>query len=310
MADFTQAAYALLARQHGVASMTDFTQVGMAPWEVADLSRRGALSLVLPGAWKIPAVPESDLQRCAAVCRAHPRLVIAGPAAGRMYGLRRLPGDRRIHAIAPPASNPTIHTWVSPFRTATYDSRDVVDRDDGIRVLRRPRLALDLARFVGDDDLLSIIEQCMLDGRHDDETMLSVAAPWISPRRGWVRRYYDALDRRISGPAAESHLEVLLGDELRARGVRGLVRQHQITAPGHGVIRFDLAIPALRWAVEVDGFPTHREVVGRRADEQRDSAARRCGWTVERVDPHGFGARLATTARHLMASLGEFRRSA
>lgn len=190
MAAFSAAARQLLARQHGVGSMDDFTAAGMAPWEVGNLVSRQQLELVLPGAWRTRLVPESDLQRCAAVCRAHPQLTIAGPAAGR------------------------------------------------------------------------------LDGGHDVDLMLSVATSWISPRRRWVRRFFDAVDRRIAGPAADSHLEVLLGNELQARGVSGLVRQHEIVAPDHGLIRFDLAVPALRWAVEFDGFSTHREVNGRQADER------------------------------------------
>lgn len=310
MVRFSKAVHEMLARQHGVGSMGDFTSVGMAPWEVGEMVQRGALELVLNGAWKSPSVPDTELQRCAAVCRAHPDVVLAGPAAGRLHGIRRLPKDLRIHVLAPPASNPTVHQWVKPFRTATFHAPDVIIRPDGIRVLGLPRLALDLARFVNDEDLLSIVEQCMLDGRHDATAMLSAAHDWISPRRGWVRRYFEAIDRRIAGPAAESHLEVLLGDELRAHGLVDLVRQHEIVAPGYGVIRFDLAVPAVRWAVEVDGFPTHREVNGRRSDEMRDAAAKRCGWVVSRVGPGGFGDLLTTTVRGLAASLDEYRRSA
>jgi len=307
MTALSPASHQLLARQHGVASLSDFAAVGTAPWQVNDLVSRGALELVLPGAWRTPSAPSTELQRCAAVCRAHPELVIAGPTAGRLHGLRRLPRDWRIHVVAPPASNPTVHPWVRPFRTATLSAGDVIDRIDGIRVLSRPRVALDVARFVNDDDLLSIVEQCMHDGRHDDATMVAVGAPWISPRRRWVRRYLEALDRRIDGVAAESHLELILGDRLRAAGMHELVRQHVIEAPGYGVIRFDLAIPSVRWAIEVDGFPTHRETVGRRSDTARDDAARRVGWSTTRVGPYDFGVRLDATVRALVASWAEHR---
>lgn len=309
MAALSPEGHRILARQHGVASLADFAAVGIAPWQVHDLVRRGGLELVLPGAWRSPSTASTELQRCAAVCRAHPEVVIAGPTAGRIHGLRRLPHDRRIHVVAPPASNPTIHPCVKPFRTATLSADDFIVRDDGIRVLDRPRTALDLARFVADDDLSSIVEQCMHDGRHDDTEMVSVAVPWISPRRRWVRRYLDALDRRIDGPAAESHLEMILGDRLRAAGLHDLVRQHVIEVPGHGIIRFDIAVPASRWAVEVDGFPTHRETNGRRADAERDAAARRVGWVTIRVGPYDFGERLGTTVRRLTASFASHRQA-
>lgn len=301
MAELVRQVHERLARQHGVASTDELLADGVTRWGIGDLVRRGALVPVLPGAYRSPSTPDTEEQRCAALCRAHPELVIAGPTAGRFWELRRLPSDLRVHVLGPPHCHPTKQPWVKVFRTPTWTGADVLDRKDGIRVLKLPRLCLDLARFVNDVDLLSIVEQGMDRGSHSVREMVEVAADWISPRRRWVQRYLEAVDRRIDGPAAESHLEVIVGDRLKQAGVRGLVRQYPTTLPGYGSVRFDLAVPSACWAVEVDGFPTHREVDGAQADARRDTAAVACGWTVRRVSPFDLGARLDDTIDRLAA---------
>ena len=128
-----------------------------------------------------------------------------------------------------------------------------------------PRTALDLARFVRPDDLLSIIEQAMHDGHLTVEEMMAVAVDFISPQRPWLTTYLDQLVRRAGGAPAESDPEVRIRAALLAAGISGLERQYPIDLPGYGRARFDLAVPSLRWAIEVDVHPAasrnrrHRE---------------------------------------------------
>ena len=182
MADLTRPATDRLAAQHGVASLTDLLDAGMTRWQIGDVVRRGGLIEVLPGAYRSSAVRETQLVRCIAVSRSRPDTAIGGPTAAALRGIRRVAHDGRIHVLARPASNPSVVGWLVPYRTPTWTDADVVERPDGLRVLRHPRLALDLARFVGDRDLLSIVEQCMHDGRWSDAAMRRVAADWIASR--------------------------------------------------------------------------------------------------------------------------------
>ncbi len=199
------------------------------------------------------------------MCAAHPELAISGPTAGRLWGLRRLPRDHRIHVLAPPASHPVTARWVMPYRTAAVHARDVVRRPDGIAITSRARTALDLARFVSPTDLLSIIEQVIRDGQLDDDELRTVAVDWMSTQRPWIRRFLELLDGRLHGGPAESHGETVLGDALAAAGLVGLVRQYRIDLPGYGPARFDLAVPSVRLAIEVDLHPTHSETDGQTA---------------------------------------------
>ncbi len=298
----TAPAIAHFERCHGIASISQLIAAGVGRHAIKTLRRDGSLEPVLQGAYRLAGVPLTELGRCAAVCAAHPGQVIAGPTAGRLWGLRRLPRDRRVHTLSPPHSQPTRTEWVVPYRTAAFHQHDVVERTDGITVTSRPRTALDLARFVNPADLLSVIEQVMHDGGHSTAEIREVAVDWLSPRRRWVRTFLEIVERRVRGGPAESHLEVVLGDELRRAGVQGMVRQFDIELPGYGPARFDLAVPVLRWAIEVDGFPTHSETAGRRADRRRDEGARRIGWHVSRVPGPGIETRLAATVDDLLST--------
>lgn len=284
MTQLTSGAHQLFARQHGVASVDQLRSSGLSRRSIERLEELGAIELVLRGTYRSSSVELDDLGRCAAVCLARPNTVIAGPTAGRLWGFRRLSRDRRVHVIAPPASNPAIANWVAPYRTSAIRSGDIIERTDGIRVTTRQRTAFDLARHLEADSLLSVIEQAMHDGRLDEQEMRAVAVDWISPQRRWVWSYLRQLDRRLSGGAAESHPEVIVATALATAGVRKLVRQYELRIPGYGPARFDLAIPRLEWAIEIDVHPSHDETLGRARDHRRDAAASVAGWTTHRLD--------------------------
>ncbi len=294
---------AYLRSHHGVASGQALRESGLSPHDVRRLVEAGNLVPVLRGVYRMPAVPYDELARCVAVCSAHPRSVISGPTAGRIWGLRRVPSDHRIHVLAPPHSHPTVEPWVVPYRTQAFHSTDVVHRADGIVVTGRQRTALDLSRHVGTTDLLSIIEQVIRDGRLSDADLRSAAMDWISPRRPWIRRFLEVLDDRLHGGPAESHGEVVLGEALRAAGVKGLERQYRIDLPGYGPARFDLAVPDVRLAIEVDIHPTHFDTNGQRRDGARDLAARGIDWQVARVVSKDLGVALPATVRRLVREI-------
>jgi very-short-patch-repair endonuclease len=297
-----------LRAHHGVASARALRDVGLSAGDVRRLVEAGNLVPVLRGVYRMPAVAFDELARCAAVCAAHPEAVISGPTAGHLWGFRRVPDDRRVHLLAPPASHPSIEPWVVPYRTRAFHAQDVIGRPDGIRVTSRARTALDLARFVAPTDLLSIVEQAMRDGHLDDDDLRAVAIDWWTPRRPFVRRFLETLDRRLRGGAAESHGEVVLGDALRSLGVCGLERQFRLDLPGYGPARFDLAVPDVRLAIEVDLHPSHHDSNGQRRDAARDRAASSIDWSVRRVVERHFGDQLHSTVRELAREINARRR--
>jgi very-short-patch-repair endonuclease len=92
--------------------------------------------------------------------------------------------------------------------------------------------------------------------------------------------------------------------------VRGLVRQHRVQLPGHGEVRFDLAIPELNWAIEIDLHPRHRETLGITADARRDRAADAIGWMTTRISKHDYDVRFNETIGGIASLHHDLRRRA
>jgi hypothetical protein len=302
MSHLPRAVHAMLRRQHGVISSVQLREAGLSSRQVRSLVVRGDLVTGLRGTYRSPSVPTDEVSRCAEVCLARSALAIAGPTAGRLWAWRRVQGDQRVHVIGPPASNPAIAAWVVPYRTAAIEpERDIVRRGDGIALTSPARTALDLARSLGPADLGSVIEQAMARHGLSEQDLIDVAIDLRSPRRPWVEAFLRQLGRRLPGGAADSHPEVRVGNGLRDRGVRHLVRQYRIQLPSYGTARFDLAVPRRLWAIEVDVFPEHEETSGIASDERRDDAAEQVGWTVSRISEPDYVHRLQSRLDELAA---------
>jgi len=283
MTKLSGAAHRLMSQQHGAVSARQLLDTGLTTRQLQHLAESGQLVHLVRGAYASPSRTIDELTRCAALCLARRDVVIAGPTAGRLWAFRHVSRDRRVHVIAPPRAQPCRDQRVAVYRSAAIHPEDVVVRPDGIRVTSRPRTALDLSRHVAPHELLSIIEQAMRDGYHSDADMRRTAVDWISPQRPWLIDYLRQLDRRVPGKPAESRPEVDLGQALLEAGVQPLERQFSLDLPGYGPARFDLAVPDINWAIEVDVHPTHEDVSGAGSDRQRDVGAVALGWLVTRV---------------------------
>lgn len=303
MSHVPAAVHALLATQHGVVSSTQLRLADLTQREIEYLCGRGDLVSMIRGAYRSPSVQECELTRCAAICLSREETIIAGPTAARIWGFRRVGGDLRIHVIAPRGRRVSNQPWCVDYRTAAIYDDDSIERGDGIRVTTRARTAFDLARALSDDDvLLSVMEQAMSDGGLRDGDMRAVAVDWVRGRP-WAARFLDQLDRRLAGPGAESEPEVRVGQAIALAGVDGIVRQFGVELPGHGRARFDMAVPQVKWAMEVDVFPTHRQTIGRQRDATRDRAAAAVGWRVFRMSAAAYEQRFDETIAFAVADL-------
>lgn len=186
MTVLSSAALALLQSQHGVASAQQLKDCGVSRHQIDSLVQSANLVPVLKGVYRHPVATFDELSRCVAFCVAHPSGVISGPTAGRLWGFRKLPNDRRIHAIVPPRAQPVSVKWIIPYRTAAIHDDDRIRRPDGIVVTSRQRTALDLARSIDSNlGLLSVIEQAAVDGGLDQKALRAVAVDWRSGQRPW-----------------------------------------------------------------------------------------------------------------------------
>ncbi len=267
----------------------------------------GILDRVVDGGYRFAGVDDDEWSRCAALCASRPRLVVGGPTAGRLWDLRRSPRDGLVHVIAPPRSNPCCAAWVRVYRTATLPDVDVVDRPDGIRLTSPPRTVVDMTRYIDDTALASMIEHALARRLCTTPTLQRVAERLGTAGRPWVPRFLRVLASRTPGAPAESEWERRVFDALTAREVRGLVRQFEVCLPRYGRARFDMAIPDLRWALEIDVHPEHRTPEGTARDNQRDDAADTIGWFVRRVSEVQLVDHFAETIDAVTASIARRR---
>jgi len=271
-------------RTHQATVSTTFLEAaGITTDQRRRLVRTGVLTRVVKGGYQFAGTNHDELTRCAALCASHPNLVVAGPTAGRVWNVRRSPRDQLIHVIGPPASQPCTEPWVRVYRTAAIHADEIVYRPDGIRLTSPPRTLIDLARYLDDNALASAIEFALSTGLCTYATLERLATRLDTRGRPWVRRFLRVLVARKPGRPRESDWERQVFDALVARDVADLESQVWQSLPGYGAARFDLAIPPVRWVLEVDVHPEHRSLEGQARDHLRRRKSRQFGWHVEEV---------------------------
>jgi very-short-patch-repair endonuclease len=94
----------------------------------------------------------------------------------------------------------------------------------------------------------------------------------------------------LAAGGARSEAERRLHGLLGCGRVTGWLADHRVVVPGYGVAVLDLAFPAARVLVEVDGWAYHRDLPAFRRDQGRQNALVLAGWTVLRVNWHDLEA--------------------
>ncbi len=140
-----------------------------------------------------------------------------------------------------------------------------------------------MTRHLGNTALASMVDDAIAKKYCTDAALRRTAERLAGPGREWVRRFLRVLDRRHPGRPGASDPERDVYDALCDRGVEGLVRQWPQILPVYGPAAFDIALPDLRWALEVDVHPEHRTLEGAARDNRRDDAADAVGIAVKRI---------------------------
>ena len=283
MSDLTSNALAVLRAQHGHATISQLDAAGLhrrARLRLIDLK---ILKPVNKSVVRIDSAPETLESRCAALCLGHPGGFITGPTGGRLLGLRRMPGAEPIHFAVRHGVHLDSQPGVILHQTTAIRASDVRRRRDGITTASPSRLAFDLAAFLTVDDHASIIEQLIRDRHCSMAELAAVARRLCHPRRPGSHRFVRTLIERGDRRAAESHPEIELGNALRRRGVPVVPQVSSLKLLNGANIRIDLAVPAVRWAVEIDVHPDHLLLQGTTKDKRRDRQCHMIAWQVERV---------------------------
>ena len=284
-------------RQHGLVTAEQLWAAGVSFDQRRRLVAHHQLVAVHRSVWRAGAVSVSFEQECLAACLARPDVAVNGPSGGRLLGLRRMPtGPVHVMTTAPGVRL----DGVVVHRSNALAPGDVLTRPDGIRVLRPARLAVDLARYLDDADLESVIEQLL------DRRLVSVPALFAMGRRlaasgrDGMARFARVLGSRPAWlKPVDSGLELQVVNALARAGVV-LERQVAVSLPDGTRVRLDAADRVRRLGIEIDHVTWHGGRLDAAADKFRDRQLMRIGWMIVRITDDDVRTRLPDVVRDVV----------
>jgi very-short-patch-repair endonuclease len=278
---------ALVARQAGVVSLRQAVECGMSVPTVTRRVREGAWWRVHPAVYLVGGHRWTDEARVrAAWLWGGPESVVTGLAAAFWHRLLdRAPAvvDLTVPASAKPR----------PQRGIRLHRRDLhlpdVAQVAGVRVAAKPFAVLETAVALPDGSVF--LDRAL-------QKHVRFPAVYRSFCRNMGRPGSSAAGRLLTAAAdrADSAAERLLVRLLREAGIGGWVLGHPL-----GPYRIDLAFPAARVAVEVDGWAWHVDPDRFRNDRRKGNFVTRSGWDLLRFTWHDLHGRPAAS----IAEIGE-----
>lgn len=280
---------ALVEQQAGVVSHVQALACGISASTVRRWVRQGRWRRVRPTVYLVGGHRYTDEARIRAVALwAGPQGVITGPAAAYWHRmLDRAPSF--IDLTVPAGNKPKPQPGVRIHRR-DLPAPDVRQRL-GVRVAAKGFAALETAVALSDGSVFL-------------DRALQKSVPFAEVYRAYCRN----LGRSGSAPAgrllvaaadrADSAAERLLVRLLREAGIGGWVLGHPL-----GPYLIDLAFPARRVAIEVDGWAYHVDPDRFRSDRRKGNFITRSGWDLLRFTWHGLDTQPVESVREITETL-------
>jgi hypothetical protein len=291
----------LFAGQFGVATMRQLVDLGVPERTLGRARQRGVIVGVLPGVVELADFPPTFRQRAmAAQLFGGGDSFLDGATAGRFYGLRGMP-KRPIELVTDTRRRGLLPDWLRATFSTWIDRTDVVERDDGLRIAKPPKMLLGLAARMNDAQFELAAEDAwhlrLVSPLRAAEYLARVAAPGRSGV-GRMRRWLEHVAGRTR--PAQSRLEIKVARAAVAAGLPDPVRQHPLILADGALIHLDLAWPDVMLGFEPGHSWWHGGDLGQRADQQRRRECAAVGWQVECYDESAatnlaaVGAEIAT----------------
>ncbi|HEY3034990.1 MAG TPA: DUF559 domain-containing protein [Streptosporangiaceae bacterium] len=265
---------AVAKEQSGLFTWVQARQAGYSAWQIRARLHDGRWRRVLPAVFGGSGVPDTPSIRDRAAYLAAGRFaVLSGPSAARLHGM-----DVRtlFSCVTIPRAR---HLEIAGVRLL----RESVTEDDllllaDMFVTTRARTVFDCLRVLPESDASALLDRALQRKWIDIDGL--AARVRRHGRRHGAPRLRALLEEAAVG--ARSEAERLLHGQLVEAGILGWVANHEIH-DGAGLIGLvDVAFPAARLAVEVDGRAWHAAGDRFQRDRTRQNRLVNAGWTVLR----------------------------
>lgn len=288
MPDFSAETLVTMQRQLGLITSRQLTDGGIHRTARQRLVDEGVLQRPFKSVYQVATRRPTFEQRLIALSLAHPTGFITGPTAGGYLGLRRMPRASKIHLCLPHPIRIDTPDGVLLRQSTRVGPFDVRALENGLHIASWARLLFDLAADLTRVNLTSVMDQVLQAGHSSPEELGAMATRLCHPNRDGSDLFLQTLTERGSRKPVESHPELLILNGLLARGVPVEPQHEDLQLPSGKRIRVDLAVPAVRWGVEVDVHPSHAHPVGIVRGHQRDRQLHRIDWQIEHVSESEF----------------------
>ena len=235
------------------------------------------VDLWTPGHAAQPGAPGCRV-RCSpqdALTRLGGRTALSHESAARVHGIELL-RDTGVDRVTVPRERgrARLDGWL-----ISRADVECADRSDGLAVTTPARTVADLARVLTLHQAVAAADSAVRRGIVTVPALIDALAGARGPGAGRLRAVASLVDGR-SGSVVESAARV----ELHLAGLPPPELQYEVRDEwGRVVARVDLAWPARRWIVEVDGFAFHSDRLAYRRDREKMNELERLGWRILRV---------------------------
>ena len=259
-------------RQAGLISRAQLLAAGLTDRQVQRLAGSSAIRPLGFGVWRLSGAPASrEMALWHAVLAT--RGVLVSSSAVYVWGCEaelttpiEIANPHPLHNDVPDGVR--LHRW-------RLDRYGVTTRD-GLPVTSLAQSVTDYIASLRWPAAMTFADRAFSQGWVDAEQL----EQRLRTRRPGNRVLRKVLATQRAGAEAES--ERRLHRLLRQAGVTGWVANHEVRHAGRLIARVDVAFPAERLAIEVDGFAYHSDRTRFQRDRSRQNDLVRLGWTVLR----------------------------
>jgi very-short-patch-repair endonuclease len=265
--------------------------------------REGRLTMVQPSVFRIIGAPETWHQTLHAAQLASDG-VVSHRSAAELWGM--IPPAGYVDVSVHPTRRPRVQPPAILHRIKDLHANLAVERE-GMPITDPVRTVVDLGLVVPRAMVRENLRRGLSIGLFtlpDAVRLREALGRQGRNGTGIIGELLDAEKQLARGD--ESELEARFRRLVRAHGLARPVLQHEVWSAGRFIARVDAAYPALRLAIEVDGFAWHTSLQAFQHDRTRQNRLVALGWTVLRFtwadivhDPRG----VAETIRAALARL-------